>query len=162
MRPYQETSLFLIISSFFLALLLTIMPLPHWAIWLRPQWVLMVLLFWILQSSKQCGVITAWVIGILMDVVTGSSLGLHAFAFVAVSYGVLCFQTLIVLLSRWQQAGVIGMAAFLNGWMQGILFHWMGHGAPIGLYALSAVTTVIFWPWVFSWLDRLRPRALIR
>ena len=162
MKPYQETHFFWIITSFFIALLLTIIPLPHWATWLRPQWVLMVLLFWVLMSPGQCGVITAWMVGLLLDVLTGTALGLHAFVFAALTYGFMQFRIWIAYLSPWQQASVIGMIVFLNGLLQSILFYWMGHDTSIAWYILSAVTTAIFWPWLFSLLNRLQPHALIR
>lgn len=162
MRPFQETNVFLIAMSFFVAIVLMILPLPHWAVWLRPQWVFSVLLFWVLTSSEQFGIATAWVIGILMDLVSGTPLGLQAFVFVALSYGVLRLRSIIEHLPIWQQATVIGVFVFLNGLLQGIGLSWMGHGVHIGLYMLSAITTTLIWPWLFSVLDQLRPRALIR
>lgn len=162
MRSSQETNVFLIAGSFFIALLLTILPLPHWAIWLRPQWVLAVLLFWVLTSSAQCGITTAWIVGIMMDVTTGTPLGLQAFAFVVLSYIFLRLRALIEYLPIWQQACVIGIAVFFNGWMQGIFLSWMGHGTHIALHGLSAITTGCIWPWIYKILEQLRPRAFIR
>ncbi len=162
MKAFQETNVFLIALSFLVAIVLTILPLPHWAVWLRPQWVLAVLLFWVLTSSEQSGIATAWVIGILMDLVTGTPLGLQAFVFVVLSYGVLRLRTIIEHLPIWQQASAIGVFVFLNGLLQGMGLSWMGHGAHIGLHTLSAITTTLIWPWIFSALNQLRPRALIR
>ena len=162
MRPFQETNVFLIAMSFLVAMILMILPLPHWAVWLRPQWVFAVLLFWIGMSSEQFGIGTAWVVGIVMDLVSGTPLGLQAFVFVMLSYGVLRLRSIIEYLPIWQQASVIGVFVFLNGLLQGIGLSWMGHGVHIGLYMLSAITTALIWPWLFSVLDQLRPRALIR
>ena len=162
MRPFQETNVFLITMSFLVAIVLMILPLPHWAVWLRPQWVFAVLLFWLLTPSEQFGIGAAWVAGISMDLVSGTPLGLQAFVFVALSYGVLRLRLIIGYLPIWQQATVVGMFVFLNGLLQGIGLSWMGHGVHIGLYMLSAITTALMWPWLFSALDQLRPRALIR
>lgn len=162
MRAFQETNVFLIALSFLAAIVLTILPLPHWAIWLRPQWVFAVLLFWVLTSSEQYGIATAWLVGILMDLVTGTPLGLQAFVFVALSYGVLRLRSIIEHLPIWQQASTIGVLVFLNGLLQGIGLSWMGHSAHIGLHTLSAITTTLTWPWISSALNQLRPRALIR
>ena len=162
MRPFQETNVFLIAMSFLVAMILMILPLPHLAVWLRPQWVFAVLLFWIGMSSEQFGIGTAWVVGIVMDLVSGTPLGLQAFVFVMLSYGVLRLRSIIEYLPIWQQASVIGVFVFLNGLLQGMGLSLMGHGVHIGLHTLSAITTTLVWPWIFSALNKLRPRALIR
>lgn len=162
MRPFQDTNVFLIGMSFLVALILTIVPLPDWAVWLRPQWVFAVLLFWLITPSEQCGVMAAWLIGLGMDFITGTPLGLQAFVFVALTYFVLRSRSLITHLPIIQQACVIGFLVFLNGLMQGILLSWQGHSAHIALHMLTAMTTGLIWPWIFSILNHLRPRALIR
>jgi rod shape-determining protein MreD len=162
MRSFQEANVFLIVHSFLVAIALTILPLPHWEVWLRPQWVLAVLLFWVLISSEQSAIAMAWLAGILMDLVTGTPLGLQAFVFVSVAYGVLRLRSIIEHLPIWQQASAIGVFVFMNGLLQGIGLSWMGHSMHIGLHILSAITTALIWPWIFAALDQLRPRALIR
>jgi rod shape-determining protein MreD len=162
MKAFQEPPVFLIALSFLVAIVLTILPMPHWAVWLRPQWVLAVLLFWVLNSSEQSGIATAWLVGILMDLVTGTPLGLQAFVFVVLSYCALRLRVIITHLPIWQQASAIGVLIFLNGLLKGIGLSWMGHSAHIGLHVLSAITTMLIWPWIASALNQLRPRALIR
>jgi rod shape-determining protein MreD len=162
MRPFQDTPIFLIGFSFLSALILTIVPMPDWAVWLRPQWVFAVLLFWLITPTEQCGVTAAWFIGLGMDLITGTPVGLQAFVYVALAYFVLRSRLLIAHLPILQQASVIGLLVFLNGFMQGILLSWLGHSSHIGLHALPAITTGLIWPWFFSILDHLRPRALIR
>lgn len=69
-----------ILLSFILAFLLTVLPLPDWARFYRPQWSTLVLIYWTLASPYRVGVGIGWATGIVIDVITGTLLGQHALA----------------------------------------------------------------------------------
>ena len=75
-----------IVFTFIIALLLTIMPLPEWARYLRPDWVGLVLIYWCLAVPERVGVITGWLMGLLVDLLTGAILGQHALALTVVAW----------------------------------------------------------------------------
>src|SRR5579885_2555535 len=77
---------FAIIVTLFIALVLALLPMPEWTIWLRPAWVLMVLIYWSITVPGRVGVGTAWVMGIIMDVLNDTLLGEHALAYTMVIY----------------------------------------------------------------------------
>jgi rod shape-determining protein MreD len=52
--------------TFLLALLLTIIPLPEWLRYLRPDWVGLVLIYWCLALPERVGVSTGWLMGLLV------------------------------------------------------------------------------------------------
>ena len=60
-----------ILVTFIAALLLTIIPLPDWARYLRPDWVGLVLIYWCLALPERVGVSTGWFMGLLVDLLTG-------------------------------------------------------------------------------------------
>ena len=70
----------IIIFTLLVALMASIMPMPLSVDAFRPDWVLVVLLYWCLALPTKVNVITAWVMGFLLDVLLGSVLGLHAAA----------------------------------------------------------------------------------
>ena len=50
--------------SIIVAFMLTIMPLPDWAVELRPDWVTLVLIYWAIMIPTRFGVTVAWVFGL--------------------------------------------------------------------------------------------------
>lgn len=161
MRVVQTTNFFLVALSFVFAMLLTIMPLSQSIVWLRPQWMLMVLLFWVISSPAECGVILAWSVGLLTDLVTGTPIGQQAFIFVVLVYIVLKSHSIIAYSLRWQQSIFVGILAGLGIFLQSMILGFTGYSPHIALNALSILTTVMIWPGVFAVLDKWRPRAFL-
>lgn len=158
----QPTNYFLIIMTFLIGLFLTILPLPQSIVWLWPQWMFAILLFWVITSPMQCGIFLAFMIGLWMDVVTGTAFGQHALVFVLLCYFILKNHSAIVHFPLFQQGMVVGIFAIVNVLLQGIVLHLTGHTPHDGLNLLSALTTFLVWPFLFVVLRSLRPKALIR
>ena len=149
MEALQIRSVILIATSILVAIVLTILPLPQGAIWLRPEWVLLVLIYWMLARPNQIGVAWLWVVGLLMDLVSGTLLGEHALVFSVIGYLVYKFHFRLRFLAMQQQLAAIFFLVFINQslffWIQGLL------SMPPQSYAywLSSVTSVIVWPWLY-------------
>lgn len=161
MMTVKSTNYFLILFSFLIGLILTIMPLPHWAIWLRPQWMLSILLFWVIAVFGDSGIIAAFFTGLLMDLVTGMPLGEHALLYVTLIYVALKMRAAIAHFPRVQQACVIAFFVFFYVVLEGFLLHMMGRSTHVMLSSLSVITTAIMWPWLSILLDQFRPKALV-
>ncbi len=69
-----------------LTMVLKIMPLPQTLEYLNPDWVLLALIYWSLALPERLGVFNAWVVGLLVDVLTGRLLGQTALIYSLVSY----------------------------------------------------------------------------
>jgi cell shape-determining protein MreD len=67
----------MITASFAIALVLEMLP---WGGWLVPDFLALVLVFWNVFQPRRVGIALAWLLGILMDVHSGSLLGQHAHA----------------------------------------------------------------------------------
>ncbi|MCX7120899.1 MAG: rod shape-determining protein MreD [Gammaproteobacteria bacterium] len=161
LRSTRDINYFLIALSFVIGIFLTIMPLPHWAIWIRPQWVFAILLFWVITLPSNCGVALAWFIGILMDLITGTPLGEQAIIFVLLIYIILKIYSYIAHFALLQQAVLILIFSFFNIALEGFILGFVGHGTHIALHSLSALTTALIWPWLFLILDKFQPRVFI-
>ncbi|MBP8080274.1 MAG: rod shape-determining protein MreD, partial [Aeromonas sp.] len=95
--------------SILLALCLSILPLPFQFEPFRPDWLAMVLIYWALALPHRANVGTAWVAGLLLDVLLGSTLGVRAMAMAITTYlAAFQFQK-IRNFSLWQQALIIGL-----------------------------------------------------
>ncbi len=68
------------------AMALKIVPLPHALEYVNPDWVLLVLVYWSLALPERFGVFNAWVVGLLVDVLTGRLLGQSALIYSLACY----------------------------------------------------------------------------
>ena len=76
----------LILLTFAIAMLLTIIPLSDSFRALRPDWVALTLIFWCLALPYRVSVGSGFVAGLLLDVLTGTLLGQHALALSLIAY----------------------------------------------------------------------------
>lgn len=146
-----------ILLSFFIAYLLAIVPFPEWALNYRPQWVLIVLIYWIMALPYRIGIGFAWVAGLLLDILEGSLLGMHALAFAMTAYITLSLHQRLRMFSSVQQSGLvlalIGLHMMMVYWIKIITNQTVSSGL---LFLLGALSSAFLWPWLFVFLRQLR------
>ena len=147
----------IILFSLLIALVASIMPMPLKVDAFRPDWVLIVLLYWSLALPNRVSVLTAWVMGLLLDVLLGSVLGVHAAAMaISVYISVAVNFQKIRNFSVWQQSLIVGVIAALYHllvfWMQRMLTDIVF----LPSYLYPVVTAMVIWPWVFLLLRKVR------
>lgn len=145
-----------IFATVCVALLLTILPIPEWARPLRPQWVTLVLLYWTIALPHRVGVGTGFVVGIVLDVLTGTLLGHHALGLSVVLFIAIQLHQRIRLFPLWQQS--LGVLMLLV--VQHLLALWVigatrGEAPGLG-YWMVPVIGALLWPWMFVTLRTLR------
>ena len=140
------------------AFLLAIMPLPDWAIELRPEWVTLVLIYWAMTSPSKIGVTVAWFTGLLLDVSYGTLMGQHAVGMVLVIYVIHLQHQRLRVASLLQQAIVIFGLLFIKQllilWVDGML----GRAPGSWLYFMPTITSTVLWPWVYLILRNLEKK----
>ena len=57
----------IIAITLFIAIVLTIIPLPEWARYIRPEWVMLVLIYWCMATPARINVGIAWLMGLIFD-----------------------------------------------------------------------------------------------
>ena len=131
-----------------IAMMLTILPLPVWALWLQPAWVFMVLLFWMMTIPHRVSIGTAFTSGFLLDLLTGTTIGQHALLFTVIAYFFFRFQSIIHSLPSWQQTILVLISTVIYLALQ----YWimaMTNTSPItAKYWLPILSTTFLWPWV--------------
>lgn len=135
----------LIYATLFLALLCQLFPWTGQGIIFRPDFMLVVLLYWLLRTPYLCNVGTAWVVGLLVDLATGSLLGQHALAFSLTAYIALSFQRRLVLFSVVQVASYVFALLVFTRITLLVLKLFAGHEAPSWHYFWPAVTSILLW-----------------
>lgn len=142
--------------SFLLALILMIIPLPEWARLLRPEWVSLVLIYWLLALPHRIGLGIAWSMGLLMDVMRDTLLGQHALALVIIAFIVIHVHQRLRLFPLWQQSMVIFLLLLIQTviifWIKGVI----GEAPDFWYILLPALMSAVFWSVVFVLLRHVR------
>ena len=68
------------------ALMLNLLPWSGAWLWIKPDFVALVVLYWCIEQPRKVGFISAWVLGLFMDVADGTLLGQHALAYSILAY----------------------------------------------------------------------------
>ena len=136
-----------ILISLVIGIVLTLVPVPPWAVWLRPNWMLAIIIFWLLTASHRVGIGIAWFVGLFMDLLTGTLLGEQAFVFCIIAYFVLKFQHWLTHIPVLQQTAIIFLLMLFNLIIDRCLLIVFQHSPLNGLFWLPALTTAVIWPW---------------
>lgn len=148
----------IIILSFIIALMLTAMPLPDWAINWRPAWVAMVLIYWCMAIPHRVGIGIGWMLGILLDVLQGTLFGQNAIGLAVLAYFTIKSHQRIRMFPLTQQAILICLMVLvyqvITLWIRGI----MGLPPESWTYWMPAFTSMVLWPWLFIILRDIRRR----
>lgn len=138
------------------AVVLTLLPLPPILDLMRPYWVALVIIYWGLETQDHISLGLAFSIGILLDLLTASLLGLHALSLVIIVYLVTRFRARLRFFPPWQQALSV-LALLVN---DRIILLWIislrGEPLPSLEFWLPPIIGTALWPWLFLLLDRFR------
>jgi len=154
----RKTGLYIILITFLISLLVTLMPLPDWARPFRPQWYTLVLIYWAMAHPERIGVGAAWMLGLVVDVMTESLPGQHALTLSLVAYIVVKLHAQIRVFPLWQQSVTVMALLFLEPliatWAMGIT-HQPPPPAP---YWFTPLIGMLLWPWIYIILRDVRRR----
>ena len=145
-----------IVTSFLIALILQTIPWPGALDLIRPAWLLLVLCYWVLALPHRINVGTALALGLLWDLLLGSTLGIRGMMLSVIIYIVAINFLVLRNMALWQQAIIIAflsiglevMIFFGEFLIQDIEFN------PLSLW--SGLINCILWPWMFLLLRRVR------
>lgn len=145
-----------ILLTFIAAYILAVLPLPHWLLWGRPEWLALVLIYWTIALPHRVGMVTGLLLGVGLDVLEGAVLGQNASALVVVALLSLTLYQRLRVYSLWQQAGLvfvlIGINQLICQWVQNL----EGAGARSLLFLLPAFSSALLWPVVLHTLRAFR------
>jgi len=127
--------------------------LPWSGAWLlaRPDFVLLVLLFWTLHEPRSIGQGVAFFLGLLVDVSDSMLLGEHAFAYVIAIFLAQAFRVRIIAFGLGEQTlHLLGLTVTASAVML-LLNLALGADFPGIAFFVSPVLTALLWP-VASWI----------
>lgn len=146
----------LLITSSVLALFASIWPLPVWTVWIRPEFLALLVAYWVMVAPFRVGMVYAFLMGLLLDLFAATPLGQQALGLTVIAYLVFLLHQRIRMFSLLQQSLLM---FFLTGVYQ-LLKFWI-YGLSGGAYAsvamlLPALSSAVCWPFVRLLLDRMR------
>ena len=144
-----------VIVSFFVAMVLELVSLPDLVVILRPEWLVLTVIYWVLRHPEKMGVAAGFLTGLAMDVMSGSYFGIHSLALSLVCYLVLGMHQRLKMFPVIQQSAVIffitGIHLMIVYTMRSLL-----SVADGGLeYLWQALVSAFVWPFVVVLYDRL-------
>jgi len=142
--------------TFIVALVLTIVPLPEAVRYLRPDWVGLVLIYWCFALPDRVGVSTGWLMGLLVDLLTGTLVGQHALSLTVVAYLALKFHQRVRLFPVWQQAFIVVVLLVLHQLLALWISRIIGRPAAPWYFWAPSVISMLLWPVVYTMLRTLR------
>jgi rod shape-determining protein MreD len=148
--------------SLVLMLALAVVPLPRVIAPFRPDWVAVVLLFWSLTAPRRFSLLTAFWMGVVLDTLSGSLLGQHAFALLVVVYLAEHFHLRIRVFPISQLAltvlVLLGLYEFILFWIDGVA----GRTVPVIERWAPPLTGTLVWLALLAFFDRGRREASAR
>lgn len=134
-----------ILVSLFVALILRTLPWSGWALWLRPDFLLVAILFWAHRAPARMGLGLAWLLGLLTDFQQGIVLGQYALAYVLGVYLVQLWQRRLAVFRLPQQSLhifavllLVQVVALAAGWIS-------GRPPTDGMSFLSTISGALLW-----------------
>lgn len=149
--------IWVILSTFIMAALLLVMPLPEWLEYYRPEWMVLTVIYWSMALPHRFGLVSAWMLGFFVDVLDGSLLGLNGLVLALVAYLALSLYQRLRMFTMFQQAStifmLIGLHQLVSFW---VLMVSDQNTSSNLMFLVSAVTSAVVWPLVFYLLRYLR------
>ena len=142
---HQPTNLVKLYVSLLFAFIANLLPWFGAGIAYRPDFVLLVLIFWILRAPQLCNIGTAWFAGLLVDLVTGGLFGQYALAYALTAFFAASYQRRLVLYNIWQQAAYVFILLLLAQLTILVLKVFAGHDAMGWSYLLPSFTGIFIW-----------------
>lgn len=151
-----------ILLSLLIALALTILPLPDTISSYQPEWVALVLLYWIMALPHRIGVNVAWILGICLDVLKGALLGQHALALAVVAFMMLSLSMRIRVYPFWQQSVVMSVLLLIYHALLLWIYDMTGTIELTWGYWTPVLVGALLWPWVVITLRDVRRKHQVR
>jgi len=159
MSSHRATRNLPVLLTVILALMLMMMPLPDSVSAFRPDWVVLIMIFWTMSVPRRISVGVAWFVGIFVDVSQGTLLGQHALALCAVAYVTVKFHLLMRVFPLMQLTATIfallALYQFLLFWINGVV----GINAPSISYWAPVISGTLIWPLLYTFVSGVRNRV---
>jgi rod shape-determining protein MreD len=142
MHPSKLKSIYL---SLILAFICLLLPWSGLTLQLRPDFLLLVIIYWLIRAPNLCNVGTAWFVGLFVDLATGGIFGQYALAYTITAFFAVIYQRRLVLFNGTQQLFYVFLLLIISQVILLILKTFAGAQLLGWAYFLPSVTGVLLW-----------------
>ncbi|MBC8518867.1 MAG: rod shape-determining protein MreD [Gammaproteobacteria bacterium] len=137
------------------AIILTVVPLPEYLRPFRPHWIILALFYLGVFSPMQSGIVRSWLLGVVVDVLTGTLMGMHALTFSLTTFITLRFHLQLRVFVVAQQMITITILILLNLIVEIMIRAATGNLVDTIYFWGPLISTPLFWPPVYILASRL-------
>jgi rod shape-determining protein MreD len=145
--------------SLLLAVLFGLLPLPDVIAALRPYFLGLVLVYWLLETPDRVGMGAAFVIGLIGDLAFGTLIGEQALRLTVMAFITQRFRARMRFFPLGQQSLAVFALLVNDRVIAAAVRLAMGEGVPRWTFWLSPLLALPLWPWLVLMFDTLRMRA---
>ncbi|QFS87840.1 MULTISPECIES: rod shape-determining protein MreD [unclassified Marinobacter] len=138
-----------------LALVLSISLFPVGWFEFRPEWLGLVVFYWTFRAPAQFGILMAWCLGLLLDVLEATPLGTNALGMALIAFLVLTIHQRLRMYPLPQQCLMVFLLLGINQMLVHFIKQLLGADMAGFSYLWPALTSAVAWPFVSGLLDRL-------
>lgn len=156
----------LIFATLLVAMLASVVHLPaavpDWLGYLRPDWIIAVLFYWSFAASERTGLVEAWLLGFVVDVLVGDPLGLNGACMAGAVFSGHILHERIRLYSTLQRASIALVVLLVAALVREVVrVLALGTTSSFWFLAAPGVTALLF-PFLALALAALRRRYPVR
>jgi rod shape-determining protein MreD len=143
----------LIFATLLVALLLSILPVPQWAVWIKPLWLPLVIVFWI-AAYEAVGLFLAWILGFSLDILTGTLVGEHALAITIIAFLAAKSHRRFKVIPIWHQCWYVFFYLIIYQFVFFVVQGMIGYPIKEWKFWIAPFVSVLLWPWLNALLHR--------
>ncbi|MDB5810313.1 MAG: MreD rod shape-determining protein [Betaproteobacteria bacterium] len=149
-----------IVATFVVALFGNLLPWSGWWLFVKPDFVALVVLYWCIQQPRKVGFAWALLLGLLMDVAEGSLFGQHALAYSVLAFAGIVLHRRVLMFTMRDQILHVLVLLFLNAAIVLAVRMFAGAGFPGFRYFAGSLTAAALWP-LLTYLFKLPQRPTL-
>jgi len=137
-----------------IALVLTVLPLPIWLAIVRPNFLVITVIYWSIMIPRGGGLLLGFVGGLGLDVLQGPLLGEHALALAFVTYLAIRLHLLIRAKPLFEQSLFVFAALMVYEFLLWMIDGWSGHPLSTPTRWVHTISGGLIWPLAAGILGR--------
>ncbi len=146
--PTFNLFLVLVLSTFF-ASVLTIVKLPDWLHYFRPDWLALIVAYWVLALPERLGVFYGFINGLFLDLLLFKVFGVNAFGLATLAFLVSHYHQQLRIFGLWQQALLITLMIAVMKLLIGFINGFTSDFSYTVFYWYSLIGDMLFWPFIY-------------
>ena len=135
-----------IVITLIAALLANLLPWSGAALWLKPDFVALVVLYWCIEQPRKFGFIAPWLLGLFMDVADGTLFGQHALSYSMLAYAGIVLHRRVLGFTGTAQVAHVVILLLMNDLIVLVVRALAGADFPGFQYFIGSFVAGALWP----------------